>query len=71
LLPSTGKKTREKTREKIIALIRGNPKVTTDELAKKTKLSVKGVDWNIAQLKKRRILRRIGPDKGGHWELVK
>ncbi len=66
-LPSIG----EKTREKIIALIRDNPKITTADLAKKTGLSVKGIDWNIAHLKKQGILRRTGPDKGGHWDMCR
>jgi ATP-dependent DNA helicase RecG len=71
VLPSTVEKTREKTREKIVGLIRKDPKITTLKLAEKTGLSVRGVDWNIAQLKKQGRLRRIGPDKGGHWEIVK
>jgi ATP-dependent DNA helicase RecG len=70
-LPSTVEKTMEKTGEKIIFLIRHDPKITTAELAKKTGLSVRGVDWNIARLKKQGILRRIGPDKGGHWKVLK
>jgi ATP-dependent DNA helicase RecG len=70
-LPSTVEKTVEKTREKIIALIRHDPKITTAELAKQSGLSVRGVDWNIARFKKQGILKRIGPDKGGHWKVLK
>jgi ATP-dependent DNA helicase RecG len=60
-----------KTGEKIIALIRRNPAITRAEIAKNTGLSVRGVDWNVNELKKQGILRRIGPDKGGHWKVVK
>ncbi len=70
----TREKTREKSREKTIALIlsaiRENPRTTTADLAELTGLSVKGVEWNLAQLKSRNVIRRVGPDKGGHWEVV-
>ncbi len=66
----TGEKTREKTREKIIRLIKENPKITTGELADKTGLTVKGLEWNIKNLKKKGLLRRIGADRGGYWEVV-
>lgn len=64
-------KTREKTREKLIDLIKSNPKITTGELAKELGITVKGVEWNINKLKKEGGIKRIGPDKGGHWEVVR
>jgi ATP-dependent DNA helicase RecG len=33
-------------------------------------LTVKGVEWHIRKMKDAGILKRIGPDKGGHWEVV-
>ncbi|MDD5617009.1 MAG: helix-turn-helix domain-containing protein [Candidatus Methanoperedens sp.] len=66
----TRENVREKTREKIIKLIKENPKITTKELADKTGLSVKGVEWNIKELKDKGLLRRIGADRGGYWEVV-
>ena len=59
----------EKTREKIINLIKENKYITTEELANKTGLSVKGIEWNIQQLKAKKILKRVGPDKGGYWKV--
>ena len=67
----TGEKTREKTREKILASIKENPKITIADLAKKTGLSLKGIEWNIKSLKENGLLQRIGPDKGGYWEVSK
>ncbi len=29
-----------------------------------------GFYWNIKKLKEGGIIRRVGPDKGGHWEIV-
>ena len=60
----------EKTREKIIQLIKEDPKITPEELSKKTGLSIKGIEWNIKKLKDEKILERIGPAKGGRWEIV-
>ncbi len=58
------------TRAKIIELIKGNPRITTAELAMRTGLTVKGIEWNIRELKEKGVIRRIGPDKGGCWQVV-
>ena len=68
---ATTEKTTEKTAEKIVAIIRSMPDVTLAELANATGLSVDGVRWNIRKLKDANRVRRIGPDKGGHWEVVR
>ncbi|MFH1432578.1 MAG: ATP-binding protein [archaeon] len=58
------------TVEKIIELIKENPRITQKELEEKTNLSRRGVEWNIQQMKSKGIIKRVGPDKGGHWEVV-
>jgi ATP-dependent DNA helicase RecG len=63
-------KIRVKTREKIIDLIKNNPEITTGELAKELGITVKGVEWNIKKLKKEGGIKRVGPAKGGHWEVI-
>jgi len=55
---------------KILALINENPKITREELSVKTGLTIRGVEWNIARLKQKGIIKRIGPAKGGHWEII-
>ena len=67
---TTREKTTEKTREKILLFLSEHPNATQDEIATSTELSVKGVEWNLRALKKANLIRRIGPDKGGHWEVV-
>ncbi|MEW6040080.1 MAG: winged helix-turn-helix transcriptional regulator [Elusimicrobiota bacterium] len=67
--PKTVEKTREKTREKILRFIKKNPAITTSDIAKKTGLTSKGVEWNISKMKKDGLIKRIGPDKGGHWKI--
>lgn len=58
------------TAEKIIALIRINPRHSAKSLAKTIGITAKGVEKQLAKLKARGIIRRIGPAKGGHWEIV-
>ena len=63
-------KTVEKTVEKIISLIKENPNVTQKELVKKTGLTRRGIEWNLAKLKQEKIIKRVGSDKAGHWEII-
>ncbi len=61
--------TTAKTREEIIRMIKENSKIITKEIANKIGISDKGIEWNIRKLKDSGILKRIGPTKGGHWEI--
>jgi len=63
-------KTVEKTVEKILQLIRENSKITQEELSEKTGLTRRGIEWNLAQLKQKRVLKRVGADKGGYWKVI-
>lgn len=67
----TGETTRVKTGEKILDVIVTNPEITAGELAEKVGLTVKGIQWNIKRLKEAGRLRRIGPDRGGHWDVIR
>ena len=60
----------EKTRDIILRQIRNNSNITMSELAPAVGISSKAVEKQIARMKKDGILVRIGPDKGGHWEIV-
>ena len=71
LLPQTKHSIREKPREKILYFITHHSKITIQELAYKTGLSIKGVEWQIQKLKKAGYLKRVGPAKGGHWQIIK
>ncbi len=66
----SGEKSREKSREKIICLIRENPTITQKDLVEALHLSVKTIEKHIKKLKAEGLLRRVGPDKGGHWEII-
>ncbi len=68
LIPQPKKKV--KTRDRIIELLRENPKHTTRTLAKGIGITPKGVERHLAILKAEGILHRIGPDKGGEWQVI-
>ena len=55
----------------ILSLLRKTPNLTRNDLMKQTGLSVRGVEWNLAKMKKEGLIKRIGPAKGGHWEVLK
>lgn len=56
---------------RILQLIQENSFITIPEMAQALRISSTAVENNLAKLKTRGILRRIGPDKGGHWEIAR
>ncbi len=58
------------SREKILVLLAAKPTLTYAGLAEAIGLTVKAIEKNVRQLKAAGRLRRVGPDKGGHWEVV-
>ncbi len=66
----TTHETVEKTVEKILSAMRGNPSITQQQLVEAIGLSRRGIEWQLNQLKAKGIIRRVGPDKGGHWEVI-
>ncbi len=66
----TREKTTQKTTQKIIDLVKINPEISTDEIAEACGITRDGVNYQIRQMKKKNLIRRIGPDKGGHWEIL-
>ena len=59
-----------KNQQKIIAHIRKNPSVSARELSELVGISQRKIEENIAKLKDMGLLRRVGPAKGGHWEVA-
>ena len=58
------------TANKIIAAIKENPSVTQKRLVEITGLTRRGIEWQIKQLKEKGIIRRVGADRGGYWEVL-
>lgn len=64
-------KTQQKTQQKIVALIGSNPQITTQEMADSIGIDRSNVHRNIKKLQEQGLIRRVGPDKGGHWEILR
>jgi len=58
-----------KTPVKILQLLKEKPDLTLSELAVLLGKSVSAIERASAKLVKAGELRRVGPDKGGHWEV--
>ena len=56
---------------KIIESIIKKPHIVVFELPKIIGISERKVKENISKLKAKGIIRRVGPDKGGHWEIIR
>ena len=65
---SGGEKTR-KSREKIVALLAQDGKLSAAALAKQIGISAKAIEKHLAKLKAEGIIERIGPAKGGYWKV--
>ena len=67
----TGMKTGMKTADEIFRRIKADPSVSMDGLSKDLGKARSTIQEAIARLRTAGLIRRIGPDKGGHWEIVK
>ncbi|TZF86443.1 winged helix-turn-helix transcriptional regulator (plasmid) [Pedobacter sp. BS3] len=81
--PETVEETVEKTveetveetvpRDKAVAVILdsmvNDPRITQAQLMEKTGLSRRGIEWHIARLKQKGMIKRIGATKNGYWEV--
>ena len=56
--------------QKIIKLISKKPYISAREISEIIKISLRKTEKNIAKLKQKGLLKRIGPAKGGYWEIV-
>ena len=66
--PKDGEKPR-KSREKIVALLSEDGKLSAAALAEKIGISAKAVEKHLANLKANGIIERIGSAKGGYWKV--
>ena len=62
-------KTITKGAEAVMREVLANASMTTEEISAKLSLSVAGVRYHLANLRKANIIRRVGT-KGGHWEVT-
>jgi ATP-dependent DNA helicase RecG len=55
---------------KILILVGEKPEISKRELAEILGISTTAIDKNIIKLKSLGVIRRVGPDRGGYWEVV-
>lgn len=68
--PKVDRKGGQKTCETIISLISRNPQITTTQMALALGINRSALSKHIRRMKEDGIIRRVGPDKGGFWEVV-
>ena len=68
--PPTAPTTQISTRQRILELLRAEPKLTRNDLALRTGITPHGVKYHLAILKKAGLLRRVGSDRAGRWEVL-
>ena len=56
--------------EKILAILRENQSLSAREIADEMGISQRAVEKQIASLRAAGRLRRVGPARGGHWEVI-
>ena len=57
--------------KRILQLMIRKPRISKKAMAETIGISSTAVDKNLSKLKHLGLLRRIGPDKGGHWEVIR
>ncbi len=56
--------------KKILEVIKNNPQITQEELANVIGLTRKSINSNMKKLQENGLLKRIGADKNGYWQLT-
>ena len=69
-LKKSSEKSSEKNSEKILRHLRHAPNLSAKALAEELGISSRAVEKQINLLKKDAKLVRIGPAKGGHWQVI-
>lgn len=70
-VPDTTPESTQESTQKILAIIRDKPTVGRREIAELLgDVSENSVKYLIERMKKHGIIRRIGPTKGGYWEII-
>ena len=64
-----GQKKWSETTEKILQLIKNNPKISRSELCDELKINPSAIQKHIEKLKNAKVIERIGGAKGGEWRV--
>ena len=60
----------QKTTQKILELIVLNPYITRNEMAIECGVTPDAIKLQLKKLKEKGLIRRVGSDRGGFWEVI-
>ncbi len=60
----------DKTSEDVFNILKTNPRITLDQVAKAIGLSVRGVEQAVKRLRIAKRIKKVGGTKLGHWEVL-
>ncbi len=69
-LPGYAQKTAQNGSEKILAFITADRVISAAEIAREIGVASRTVERTLAKLRIGGKIKRVGPDKGGHWEVI-
>ena len=67
---TASKSSERKSSERILDLIKNKPTILAAEIAMEIDMSSRGVEKQIKKLRETGIIKLIGADFGGYWEIV-
>ena len=56
--------------KEILDMTKVNPSISREEISQKLNINPSAVQRHIEKLKEKGIIKRVGPDKGGYWEVI-
>lgn len=60
----------ETTQKRIIKLLTDNPNIISRQIAENLKMARSGISKHLHLLQESGKIKHIGPNKGGHWEVI-
>ena len=63
-------KSGQKTVDKLLSLLKANPRLTQEGMVNALMVTRSTIQKHLENLKSAGRIRRVGPDKGGHWEVL-
>jgi len=66
----SSEKSSERSSERILGLLKVNPQLSAREIADLIGITQRAVEKQISKLRDENRIRRVGPDKSGHWEVI-
>ena len=66
----TTSKTTSKWASEILKNIENSPNIAINKLSEILGLKYETTRWNVRNLQKKGVIRRVGSNRGGYWEII-